>query len=183
MEEWKDIKGYEGLYQVSNEGRVKSLERIVIKKNRYGKYSQFKHKCKILKPQYDSDGYQIISLCVNGVPKTYKIHRLVAKAFIPNPEDKPEIDHINGVKNENNAENLKWSSHIENTNNTITKTPKNREDQSKKVYQYTLEGKLVAIWPSTRECGRQGFQQSNVQKCCVGENKTYNGYKWSYKPL
>lgn len=97
LEFWKDIKGYEGLYQVSNIGQVKSLRRN-----------------KILKPAPDDKGYLTVGLHKNKKQKTFRIHRLVAEAFLPNEEELPEVDHINRDRADNRVCNLQWISHIEN---------------------------------------------------------------------
>jgi len=109
MEEiWKDIKNYEGYYQVSNFTRVKSLERLV--KN--GK-SERLVKEKVLKPSL-RNGYLAVSLSKEGELKTFKLSRLVAKAFIPNPDNKPTVNHIDGVKTNDIVSNLEWNTHSEN---------------------------------------------------------------------
>lgn len=169
MEEWRDIKGYEGLYQVSNYGRVKSLN--------YNKTNTEKIIGSI-------QNYSIVTL--KG--KRKYVHRLVAEAFIPNPNNYPCVNHKDECKTNNYAENLEWCDYKYNDNygtrnDRIRNFARNRVDQSKIVYQYTLDGKLIAIYQSTRECGRQGFQQSNVQRCCNGEHKQHKGYRWSYEPL
>lgn len=99
MEIFKDIKGYEGLYQVSNLGRVKSLK--------YGKEI-------ILKPSTQKNGYNNIISLKNSKRYTFKLHRLVAITFIENPNNKPQVNHINGIKNDNRLENLEWSTNSEN---------------------------------------------------------------------
>ena len=104
---WKDIEGYKGIYQISNEGNVKSLNRIA----RSGK----KVKEKILKKAQDKDGYILFTLCKNGTQKTVKAHRLVATAFIPNINNKPCVNHLNGIKNDNTVTNLEWVTVSENT--------------------------------------------------------------------
>jgi hypothetical protein len=106
---WKDIKEYEGLYQVSSEGRVKSLP----KEHRYGSKSE-----KILKlgktiKQRNGEDYPIVSLSKDGVVSGYRIHRLVATVFIPNPHNKETVNHINGIKNDNRVQNLEWATHSE----------------------------------------------------------------------
>lgn len=104
---WKDIEGYKGIYQISNQGNVKSLNRIA----RSGK----KVKEKILKKAQDKDGYILFTLCKNGTQKTVKAHRLVANAFIPNINNKPCVNHLNGIKNDNTVTNLEWVTVSENT--------------------------------------------------------------------
>lgn len=110
MEEvWKDIEGYEGLYQVSNLGRVKSLEKIVLNKG-----------SKILKPEiilktgFSRDGYPLTTISKNNKTRTFRINRLVAQAFIPNPENKDTVNHKNGIKTDNRVENLEWNTRSEN---------------------------------------------------------------------
>ena len=172
MEEWRDIKNYEGIYQISNEGRVCSLK--------FGKNKILKNRRCL--------GYWQVVLYKNGVGKPQTIHRLVAEAFIPNPNNLPCVNH----KDENRAncisDNLEWCTYEYNSNygtrnERNSENLINREDLSKQVYQYTLDGELVKIWESAHECGRNGFTQSCVSKCCLGYTKTHKGYRWSYKPL
>lgn len=117
IEEWKDIEGYEGFYQISNLGRVKSLERINIHSNGH------RHivKEKILKQSKNNKGYYMVNLKKCGENKFSTIHRLVANAFVPNPDNKPEVDHIIPISEggTNNASNLRWCTHKENMNNPL----------------------------------------------------------------
>lgn len=105
-EVWKDIDGYEGLYQVSNFGRVKSVGR---------------GKERVLKAGKNSNNYLTVVLCKSKKPKSFLVHRLVAQAFIPNPENKEQIDHINTIRDDNRVENLRWVTPKENGNNPLTK--------------------------------------------------------------
>ena len=113
---WKDVQGYEGLYQVSNLGRVKSLGRFV---DRLASGHCWQ-KERILKPNKTKYGYLNVRLCKDSRTKDFKVHRLVALAFIPNPENKPQIDHINADKTNNTVNNLRWVTCKENINNPLT---------------------------------------------------------------
>lgn len=166
MEIWKDVKGKEGRYQASNEGRVKSLDIIVIRKN--GR----KHtvKGKILSQHIDSRGYL---RCGIG-----KIHKIVAETFVDNPNNYSTVHHKDHNKLNNNATNLEW----------IEELKHNREHGGqhpcKQVFQYTIDGKLVGVYSSTQEAKREtNMNYSNIARCCRGLQKTYKGYKWSYQPL
>ena len=116
-EEWKDIQGYEGLYKVSSCGRVKSLSRITTNGR--------KTKERILKKSITSLGYCRTTLTKNNIKNTISTHRIVAQTFIPNPLNKPCVDHINTIKTDNRVENLRWVTHKENTNNPLTLEKKN----------------------------------------------------------
>ena len=192
MEEiWKDIPGFEGLYQVSNLGRIKSLERFV--RNNGGCY---KIKERILKPQKDKENYLMVNLWKENKGKTMKIHRLVAQAFIPNPESKPEIDHIDTHKTNNRADNLKWATRIENANNPISKNhhlnaikgekhpwygKKGKECFNSKVIFQIKDDILIDKWYGMAEAERAtGVNKSCISKCCIGKFKSAYGFRWIY---
>ena len=162
MEEiWKDKKDYEEHYQVSNCGRVKSIK--------FGKE-------RILKPVPNSFGYLFVNLCKDGKVKAFTVHRLVAEAFLDNPNNYKEVNHKDENKTNNVVTNLEWCNRKYNQNYG-TRT----EKCSKPVLQYTLDGEFVREWESTAECGRNGYNYGNVAACCRGKLKTYKGFIWRYK--
>lgn len=179
-EVWKDVKGYECLYQVSDKGRIRSLDRIVI--SGYGKPHRLKGK--ILKAQTHHCGYLEITLHKDGKRNTHKVHRLVAEAFLPNPDNLPCINHKDEIPYHNNVDNLEYCTQKYNINYG-TRTQRMAEKCSKKVYQYTLTGELVKVWNSTAECGRNGYAANNISNCCRRKYcyKTHKGFRWSYTPL
>lgn len=128
-EKWLDIKGFEGLYQVSNMGRVKSFDKTIIQKNGTTRFI----KGRIMKTYGDKDYYSCIDLVDKyGKKHKLKVHRLVAIAFIPNPDNKPCIDHINTIKYDNRVENLRWVTYEENMANPITKKRQDENSKAKK---------------------------------------------------
>jgi len=164
---WRDIEGYEGLYQVSSEGRVKSLKRKRRKNER------------ILKPSSDR-GYLYVDLCAGGKRKRHKVHRLVCKAFHENPENKPEVNHINEKASDNRACNLEWCTRKENCNHG-TRTERSAKTQSKPVGQYTRDGELIKIWPSVRGTERKtGFSHCYISQAANGKCKQAYGFIWKY---
>lgn len=189
MERWKDIIGYEGLYQVSNLGRVKTFN-----------YLHHEGYVQILKSGNVTGGYLRVVLYKNGKRKHYMVHRLVAEAFLPNPLNLPYINHkIEGLEgkrmnmvifNEDgtidyNQTTLEWCDAKYNINygtrNKRVSGAMTNGKLSKKVLQYTLNGEFVREWPSANECGRNGFDQANVSACCRGVKPHYKGYIWKYK--
>jgi hypothetical protein len=174
---WKDIKGYEGLYQVSNLGRVKSLKRTVNKKN--GRKQTIQER--FLKPRGNSNGYLRVYLREGGYTgKNFSVHRLVCEAFHENPENKPCVNHIDENKANNTASNLEWCTVKEN-NNHGTHNTRSAKARSKPVGQYTRDGKLIKVWQSTNEVERQlGFNPGNISKAARGKRKTAYGYVWKY---
>lgn len=187
MEEiWKDIEGYENLYQVSNMGNVKSLERYELTN---GRVKIRKRKEKILKPHPNGEGYPCVVLSKNSNQKTHRVHRLVAQAFIPNIDNKPCVDHINRNKLDNRVENLRWVTNQENMNNPLTLlhlkdvNKENNKHRQRMVVQLSKKNDFIKLWESTREASRK-TQIDNKSICWVCSNKpkykTAGGYKWQY---
>ena len=176
-EVWKDIKGYEGLYQISNLGRVKSLERTVAAKSG----SKRTVRERILKPRTDKDDYLLVNLYEgSGKRKTFKVHRLVCEAFHDNPKNNPEVNHINEDKSDNSACNLEWVTAKENCNHG-TRNARSAKSLSKPVGQYTPNGGLVKVWQSACEVQRQlGFAQQHISDVARSKQKTAYGYVWKY---
>ena len=165
-EVWCTIKGYESQYQVSDQGRVRSLK--------FGKE-------RILKPGITTDGYLIVGLCNNGKHKWYSVHRLVAKTFIPNPDNLPEVNHKDEDKENNSVHNLEWCSSKYNAN-FGTRTQRQAEKLSKPVLQYSLDGEFVKEWPSTSDVERNlGYFHNNISSCCLGKRKSAYNYIWKFK--
>ena len=192
MEEvWKPIKGYEEFYEVSNAGRIRSKDRKMVLSDGKRNWEYIK-KGRILKPVTRQHGYLGVMLYGKGGQKTrgfktFSVHRLVAEAFIPNPNGLPEVNHIDEDKTNNRVENLQWVSHIDNTNyGTAIKRRIEKAIngiQSRSIEQYTKDGTLVAEYPSIAEAERQtGFAKANICRCAQGNQKYSHayGYVWRY---
>ncbi len=184
-EKFLPIKNYEGLYEISNAGRVKSLERKT--KNHPKNYTI---KEKILKSNLIGPGkkkYFAVSLFKNGKGKTHKIHQLLANAFIlnPDPEHLTDIDHIrNGDTSCNFQTSLEWVTRSENVKRGFRRDGRKHRSIMNAVIQNDLNGNFIAEFESMREAERQtGISQGNISQCCKG-NKNYShagGFKWKYK--
>lgn len=181
IEEWKDIVGFDGQYQISNFGRVKSLK------------CYFKSVgIRILRPSFDKDGYVQVILVKGGQRFNRRIHQLVANAFIDNPENHPVPNHKKGIKTDNRASQLEWVTHSDNIKHSyevlgrIGKTNmKGRigadHPLSKKLIQKSKLGEVIATYNGTAEAAREtGFGRKGIGKACQGIKKSYKGFKWEY---
>lgn len=173
MEEWRDVPGYEGFYQISSLGRLRSLDRESGGKKYSGKIISSKRR----------SGYIVDILCKDGVRKTCRRHRLVAEAFLPNPEEKPEVNHIDGNKINNCIDNLEWATHRENTEHAwvtgLTKAPPAQEPMEV-VQMY--EGNEIATYKSIEIAGRiNQISPEDICKCCKAKRKNAGRYTWKYK--
>lgn len=151
---WKDIEDYEGLYQVSNMGRVKSLARTR-KAYTPGKGDWVAPvKERILRASISKDGYYCVVLAKEGVNKHQRVNRLVAEAFIPNTENKPQVNHIDGNKLNNRVDNLEWVTAKENTIHSVKNGLQGPNPCRKAIAQYDLGGNFIRTWASTYEAGK-----------------------------
>lgn len=180
--EWRDVKGYEGLYQVSNDGYVRSLPDI----DCLGRF-----KCgKIIKPGHREDGGRTVLLCRNSVEKNAKVHRLIAKAFLKNPKNKPQVNHKDGNRSNNHVTNLEWCTGSENAIHSyrvlkrmpallgkkgiLSKT-------SRRVSGISICGKKRLLFTSVTEASAYvKVSYSAVARCARGEGNSCRGYYWKY---
>jgi hypothetical protein len=181
MEIWKDIEGFEGLYQVSSYGRVRSFDR-------YDRMGRVKRGT-ILAPCDNSRGYKYVCLCKDGSKKHEYIHRLVAMHFLINDRNCSQINHKDENKSNNNLSNLEWCTPSENINygNAIHKIKTNRNHASigvkfrKKVSQFDRCGLLIALWPSITAAAKAlGCSDSAIVIACKNKRRTALGYVWRY---
>ena len=170
-----DVKDYEGHYMVDARGNVFSLKR-----NR------------VMTPCKSNNGYLQVHLTKDGKMKSFKIHRLVAEAFIPNPYNLPQVNHKDEDKYNNHVDNLEWctQSYNLNYNDGQKRRAKNRnyEDisrkrsnsQSKEVTQYDFDGSIIAVWKNAYVAEKHGYDRGMINQCCIGNKKSHRGYIWKY---
>lgn len=185
MEIWKDIKGYKNLYQVSNLGNVRSLDRI--RKNGKEPNRKYLQKSKLLKPAIQNVGYKFVVLSKNGKRKGFRVHRLVAEAFIDNPNNYDCVNHKDENKLNNNVSNLEWCT-VAYNNKYGTKQEryrkKIRKKTGKRINQYDLEGNLMNTWECIMDAERflnKKRAATPIWNCCQHKTKTAYGYRWEYQ--
>lgn len=166
QEEWRDVKGLEGLYKVSNSGAVFS-----IKAN------------KLMAQFYTKKGYKHLMLrCPDGIRRHFSVHRLVAEAFIPNPTNLEEVNHLNMKRDDNRASNLEWCTHLYNVNYGDAKQKRQQNSKCRAVVQCDLlTGEPLKVFHSLSEAARATQQlNSTILRACTGYFKQAGGYKWRY---
>ena len=190
MEIWKDIENYEGLYQVSNWGNVRSLDTLI---NCKGAKNIDKHirKGRILKKYIGTTGYYTVNLSKNSKIKLARVHRLVAKTFIKNPKNHYCVNHKDGNKLNNKVENLEWCDFAFNNKEAYRLNLKQNKYKgkygkdaqfSKPVIQYSKEAKIIKIWDNAEQVARElGYCANNIRAVCRGKRKKANGFIWKYK--
>lgn len=188
---WEDIPGYEGLYQVSNHGRVKCLPKVWFS----GMGNNIKRSLpeRIKGVRSTGNGYNQTTLHKDGVAINYTIHRLVAQSFIPNPDNKPQINHKDGNKKNNHVSNLEWCTSAENVNHSwdmgLSKVYPGfgqnnggaNNGNAKKVIQMDVNGKIIKEWGYVEQAASElGFGAHNISACACNRQITAHGYKWKY---
>ena len=163
MEVWKPIVNYEGLYEVSNTGKVRSL-----------KYRN-KKEIKELKQWFDKRGYCKVELSC----KAYSVHRLVAEAFIENPYNKETVNHINEIKSDNRVCNLEWMTNKENINYG-SRNLRVGNLLKKKIGRYDLNGNLLQTYDYIGECVKSGYNHSAISLCCNNKRKIHKGCMFKF---
>ncbi len=166
MEEiWKDIEGAEGSYQVSNLGRVRSFHISALGK--------------IKKPRLDKDGYLIIDLGRKGQTATRRVHRLVALAFIPNPQGLPQVNHKNGKRDDPRSENLEWATYSTNHLHAYRVLGRKSSFETRQVIAEKSDGE--GLWfPSIVDAEKHGAHRNAIYECLNGRQKQHHGMRWSY---
>ena len=186
---WKPAKGYEGIYEISSFGHIRSMSRI--------DPGGYHRTGKMMKPYAQKTGYLNIKLCdANGVRHGELIHRLVAKAFVDNPNGLPDINHKDENNQNNHANNLEWctkaynlayghhrekqSASLKKNKKVIAQLRKQAIGQRKPVIQESLTGEFIAGWPSVLEASRHGYCKASISDCCKGKQRTHAGFVWRY---
>lgn len=185
MEQWKDIEGFEGYYQISNLGNVRSLDRYVIA-NKSGGIKLLKGKIMKLtrsKGREDTKSwYLVVNLRKCGKNKVCTVHRLVAEAFLPNPQQLPVINHIDGNKENNHVSNLEWSTHSNNNQHALDTGL--RMSRGISIVQCNMNGDVVCEYKSASEAARvTQLDRGSICHCLRNRRPSYAGFIWKYKSI
>ena len=181
-EEWRDVPGFEDVCMASSEGRIISKGRQVL--SAYGSVKWKEPKLQIANP--NKHGYLSVSVSRNGIAKPYLAHRLIALAFIPNPDNKPDIDHIDTNRNNNAASNLRWCTKQENRLNPISYKRNNDSRKGKpqpSAYNPVIairDGIVVHSYKTAKHATQDGYDPASIYQNCKGLRKTYRGMIWMY---
>lgn len=185
MEEWKDVNGYEGYYMISSLGRVKSLDRIIDHKNPLTGET-ITRKGKLLKNKIHF-GYAIINLCVHDKRKKLRVHRLVGEAFIDNPNNKPYINHKNGIKSDNRVYNLEWVTGSENNihafKNGLSEAPNKKRIRCIETQEIFESSYKAAEWLNNEKFGNAKkikVMADKFRTVALGKRKIAYGHRWEY---
>lgn len=207
-EEWREVRGYEGLYEVSNMGNVRSLDRIVTQKTRGGWIKNFNYSGRILKPDItisiSGNPYYRVTLSKDNKTKRFMVHRLVAENFLPNNENKDVVDHIDGCSTNNNVNNLRWVTTQENNKNPIhierlkisskgrkvsketslkisNSNKRRTQNPIKGVVKLSMDGEVIEIYKNINEAAtKNNCHRDTIGKCCRGIRKQGLNYQWRY---
>ena len=183
QEIWKDIEGFEGLYQVSNYGRVKSLDRVSEYYSKAGYYSKRAVKGRILSIASNPAGYRQVILCKQGEHTQVMIHRLVAKTFLPNPDLLPEVNHKDENKSNNHVDNLEWCTPKYNANYGTRNDRCKKVIELKAVNQFSKDGTFIQRFESITAAHKAlGIDMSQISGVCKHKKEyvTAGGFKWEY---
>lgn len=183
-EQWKDIPSYEGCFQISNMGNIRSLDRII--NSNHG--TKRKNKGRVLKIQKDRQGYEKICLQCNNNQQTFKVHRLVAMAFLENKENKKTVNHINGIKNDNRLENLEWATYSENMQHSYDAGLRKNSSLFKKIRCVELDIEtnsiieMAYILEKEYDIKRKNVNTiaTNISNNLIRRSKSAYGYTFKY---
>lgn len=165
MKDFYPIPGYEGLYSIDKVGNI---------------YSHYRDR--LLSPKTDKDGYKVVTMRRDGIAKSYRVHRLVAITFIPNPNDYPVVNHINEIKDDNRVSNLEWCTVEYNDNYGSRNFKMSNTKQTKPVLQLDCNGNILAQYRGVKEAMRlTGVNRNSIRDVIRGDRATAGGYVWRYK--
>lgn len=179
-EQWKPIKGYEGMYEVSDHGRIRSVDRIGYKRHNSGCMARYFYKGQIIRQRASELGYKTVGLSKNGKQKHFSVHRLVGFHFLEKPDGKDCINHIDANPSNNHVSNLEWCTQSENIQYAYDHGTK-RPPHLKPVGQYDDDWNLIKVWEGQTAAARAlGTHQANIMKVCYGEREHAGGFRWKF---